>query len=148
MRSVINKAFKSVLETGRIELFKSYRPDFADGAQERDFVYVRDAVNVTLFFHDHPDVSGIYNCGTGRARTWIDLATALFRALDREPDIRFIEMPESIRDRYQYHTQADISKLRRAGYREPFTSIEDGVRDYVRLYLLPRCKLNTGNVRS
>lgn len=138
MRSVVNKAHSQIRETGELGLFKSYRTDYADGQQERDFVYVRDAVNVTLHFHDHRNVSGIFNCGTGQARTWLDLARAIFAAMGREPNIRFVDMPANIRDKYQYHTEADISKLRGAGYAAAFTSIEDGVREYVQDYLSPR----------
>lgn len=138
MRSVVNKAYAEILETGRLQLFKSYRREYRDGEQERDFVHVRDAVNVTLFFHDHPEVSGLFNCGTGRARTWLDLARAVFAAMNRKPKIRFIDMPEAIREQYQYHTQADISKLRRAGYSAAFLSIEEGVKDYVQNYLSKR----------
>lgn len=135
MRSVVNKAYLQVKETGKLKLFKSYRPEYEDGKQERDFVYVKDAVDVTLFFHDHPEVSGLFNCGTGKARTWLDLASAVFAAMDIEPDIEFIDMPDVIRDRYQYHTQADPAKLRSAGYTEEFTSLEEGVKDYVQNYL-------------
>lgn len=138
MRSVVNKAHAQILQTGELGLFKSYRTDYADGEQVRDFVYVADAVKQTLFFHEHPDISGIFNCGTGTARSWLDLARAVFNAMDREPRVRFIEMPESIRERYQYHTRADLTKLRRAGYTEPFTSLEDGVREYVQGYLAQR----------
>ena len=135
MRSLVNKAFYQIQETGRLKLFKSHKPGWDDGKQERDFVYVRDAVAVTLFFHDNPDKSGIFNCGTGIARTWLDLANAVFAAMEREPQIDFIDMPESIRDKYQYHTRAETAKLRAAGYTAPFTSIEDGVADYIRNYL-------------
>lgn len=135
MRSLVKKAYTQIKETGGIKLFKSHRPDYEDGRQERDFVYVRDAVDVTLFFHDHPDVSGIFNCGTGQARTWVDLAEALFTAMDLPPAISFIPMPVEIRDNYQYHTQSDVAKLRAADYETPWTSIEDGVADYVRSYL-------------
>jgi len=135
MRSVVNKAYEQILSTGEVKLFKSYRPDYKDGEQDRDFVYVKDAVRVTLFFHDHPEVSGLFNCGTGKARTWLDLVKAVFSAMNRAPKITFIEMPEAIRDKYQYHTQAEVSKLRSAGYSEPFTSLEDGARDYVQGYL-------------
>lgn len=138
MRSMINKAYDTVMRTGELRLFRSYQPDCEDGKQDRDFVYVRDAVAVTLFFHDRPDVSGIFNCGTGRARTWIDLAQALFTAVGRPPRIRFVEMPEALRDKYQYHTQADITRLRAAGYTNAFTSIEEGVREYVQTYLKER----------
>ena len=106
--------------------------------QDRDFVYVRDAVDVTLFFHDRPKVSGLFNCGTGRARTWLDLARTMFAATERPEKIVLVEMPESIRDKYQYHTQAETDKLRRAGYEKPFTSIEEGAAEYVRGFLEPR----------
>ena len=138
MRSLVNKAYAQVARDGEIGLFKSYRPDFRDGEQNRDFIHVDDAVAVTLFFLDQPAVHGLYNCGTGVARTWIDLAKALFAAMGMVPRIRFIEMPESIRDKYQYHTQADMTKLRRAGYSASFLSIEDGVRRYVHEHLQPQ----------
>ncbi len=132
MRSVVNKAFRQIRDSGRLALFRSYRRDYADGRQERDFVYVRDAVAMTLFFHDHPEVSGLFNGGTGIAHTWLDLAQAVFRAMDREPVIDFIDMPPAIRGNYQYHTLADTGKLRRAGFNAPFTPLEDAVLDYVR----------------
>lgn len=132
MRSVVNKAFRQIAGTGRLQLFKSHRPDYEDGMQERDFVYVADAVAVTLFFMEHPEVSGIFNCGTGTTRTWLDLGRAVFQALGREPAIDFVPMPESMRDKYQYHTLADISKLRRSGYSSAFTSLEEAVSAYAR----------------
>lgn len=135
MRSLVHKAYHQVKERGYIELFKSHRPDFKDGEQKRDFVYVRDAVNVTLFFALNTKVGGLYNCGAGQARTWIDLAQALFAALELKPDIRFIEMPEILRGKYQYFTQADATKLQQAGFSTPFASVEEGVRDYVKNYL-------------
>jgi ADP-L-glycero-D-manno-heptose 6-epimerase len=135
MRSLVNKAYAQVLRDGEIALFKSYRSDFRDGEQQRDFIHVDDAVAVTLFFLDHPNVSGLYNCGTGVARTWIDLAQALFSAMGLPARIRFIDMPESIREKYQYHTQADMTKLRAAGFSAPFLQIEEGVRRYVQEYL-------------
>jgi len=138
MRSVVNKAYGQILKTGRLELFKSHLDSCRDGEQERDFVYVQDAVKVTLFFYDNPGVAGLFNCGTGTARTWLDLARAVFDAMNRKPKIRFIAMPEAIRENYQYRTQADISKLRQAGYANPFTSLEEGVRDYVRNFLSKR----------
>jgi ADP-L-glycero-D-manno-heptose 6-epimerase len=140
MRSVVNKAFHQIRETGEVRLFKSARPDFADGEQERDFVAVKDAVKVTLFFYDHPGVSGLFNCGTGRARTWLDLSRAVFAALEMSPRITFIAMPAAIRDRYQYHTEADITKLRQAGYADPMTSLENGVEEYVRGTLLKQSR--------
>lgn len=135
MRSLANKAYDQIVETGEIELFKSYRPQYRDGEQERDFVYVKDAVEVTLFFHDNSEISGIYNCGSGCARTWLELAQALFAAMGREPRVRFVEMPDEIQPNYQYHTRADVSNLRRAGYAAPFMTVEEGVADYVRNYL-------------
>ena len=135
MRSVVNKAHKQILAAGKLQLFRSHKEGYEDGRQERDFVYVMDAVAVTLFFHDHPEASGLFNCGTGVARSWLDLANAIFAAMGREPNIEFIDMPESIRDKYQYHTQANPQKLRSAGFTANFTSVEEGVRDYVQNYL-------------
>lgn len=135
MRSLVQKAYHQIREHGYIELFKSNRPDYKDGEQKRDFIYVRDAVDVTLHFALDSKTGGLFNCGTGQARTWIDLANALFAAVDRQPDIRFIDLPEILRDKYQYFTQADTAKLRRAGYAKPFTSLEDAVKDYVKSYL-------------
>jgi ADP-L-glycero-D-manno-heptose 6-epimerase len=135
MRSVVHKAFGQIRDTGAVKLFKSHRPEFADGEQQRDFLYVADAVDVTLWLADHRDVCGLFNCGSGAARSWNDLAHAVFAAMDREPDIRYIDMPESLRGKYQYFTQADMTKLRAAGYSRPPTSLEDGIRDYVQSYL-------------
>jgi ADP-L-glycero-D-manno-heptose 6-epimerase len=140
MRSVVHKAFSQVLTRGWIELFKSEHPDYADGEQKRDFIYVRDAVDVTLYFLDHPDANGIFNCGTGHARTWLDLARALFAALGRAPDLRFIDLPPALRGKYQYFTEAETGKLRAAGYRAPFTSLEEAVRDYAQTHLRPRAE--------
>jgi ADP-L-glycero-D-manno-heptose 6-epimerase len=136
MRSVVHKAYEQICETGKVKLFKSYRPEYADGEQLRDFIYVKDAVDVTLFFLDHRDVGGLFNCGTGQARTWLDLTRATFNAMGREPNIEFIEMPEHLRAKYQYFTQAETAKLRQAGYDRAFTSLEEGVRDYVQSYLM------------
>jgi len=138
MRSVVHKAYHQILETGKVRLFKSYRDDYVDGGQERDFVWVEDAVRQTLWLAGRPDVNGLFNCGTGEARSWLDLARAVFAALDREPEIEFIAMPEALRPKYQYHTCADLTKLRGAGYDAAFTSLEDGVAAYVRGYLLDR----------
>ncbi len=135
MRSVVHKAYGQVLDDGKVRLFRSYRPEYPDGGQVRDFVFVDDAVAVTLFFLDHPTIGGLYNCGTGRARSWLDLARAVFAAMGREPEIEFIDMPEELRDRYQYHTEADLAKLRAAGYTAPFTELEEGVRAYVERHL-------------
>ena len=137
MRSLVQKAYHQIKRAGYIELFKSDRPDYRDGEQKRDFVYVRDAANVTLHFAlDRPDLGGLYNCGAGQARTWLDLAHALFAAMDMKPDIRFIEMPEILRGKYQYFTQADAKKLQTVGgYTKPFASVEEGVADYVKTHL-------------
>ncbi|MBA4378386.1 MAG: ADP-glyceromanno-heptose 6-epimerase [Gemmatimonas sp.] len=138
MRSVVHKAHGQILADGRVRLFKSYRPEFPDGGQVRDFLDVRDAVDVVLWLLDRPAVNGLFNCGTGEARSWNDLAAAVFAALGREPRLDYIEMPEQLRGKYQYHTQADLAKLRRAGYDRPFTRLEDGIRDYVRGHLSPQ----------
>lgn len=141
MRSVVHKAYHQILDTGSVSLFKSYRPEFADGCQRRDFLYVKDAVKMTIFLAQHADIDGLYNLGTGSSRTWLDLATAIFTALGREPNIKFIDMPERLKGKYQYFTQAEIGKLRTAGYRDDVTSVEDAVKDYVVNYLVPGSKL-------
>ena len=142
MRSVVHKSFGQVRETGVVRLFKSYRSDYRDGEQKRDFLYVKDAVAMTLHLAATPRASGLFNIGSGQARTWNDLANAVFAALNRKPNIQFIEMPEAIRDKYQYFTEANISKLRAAGYQEKITSLETAVADYVRNYLLPGRRLD------
>ncbi|MGP8020733.1 MAG: ADP-glyceromanno-heptose 6-epimerase [Limisphaerales bacterium] len=142
MRSVVHKSFGQVRETGVIRLFKSYRKDFRDGEQKRDFLYVKDAVAMTLHLAADEKAGGLFNIGSGAARTWLDLARAVFTALKREPKIEFIEMPESIRDKYQYFTQANLGRLRAAGYTAPITSLEDAVNDYVRHYLVPDQRLD------
>ena len=136
MRSVVNKSYAIIRDTGRIPLFKSYRPDFADGEQDRDFVYVKDAAKVTLWLYDHPEANGLFNCGTGQARTWVDLAKALFAAMGRDPAIDFVEMPAALRDKYQYHTEADMRKLRAAGCDVAFRPLEEAVADYVRCHFI------------
>lgn len=135
MRSMINKAYDQVRAKGQFSLFKSHKPDYRDGEQERDFIYVRDAVAMTIFFLDNPSINGIFNCGTGVARTWLDLARAVFSAMDKKPHIHFVDIPLSIREQYQYHTRADMTKLRAAGFKPAITSIEDGVREYITRYL-------------
>jgi ADP-L-glycero-D-manno-heptose 6-epimerase len=130
MRSVIAKSYQKVCEEGVIRLFKSYKLQYADGEQRRDFIYVKDAVDVVMYFYHHPHVCGIFNVGTGQARSWNDLAKALFAAAGRPLNIEYIEMPEPMRPRYQYFTQADMTNLRRAGYQAPFTSLEAAVADY------------------
>ncbi len=136
MRSVVHKAYGQIRDRGYIELFKSDHPDYADGRQMRDFIYVRDVVNITLHFAEHREKSGLLNCGTGKARTWEDLAKAVFAAMGKPADIRFIDLPPMLRGKYQYFTQAQTDKLRNAGYTAPFTELEDGVRDYITHYLM------------
>ena len=131
MRSLAVKAFEQIRDTGRVRLFKSHRPDYRDGQQLRDFLYVKDAVDMTLFFLEADRPGGIYNVGTGQARSWMDLVSALFRALGREPKVDFIPMPEAIRDKYQYHTKADLAKIRSVGFAAPILSLEDAMADYV-----------------
>ena len=141
MQSLVRKGFFQIQETGKMRLFKSYKPEYADGGQERDFLYIKDAVAMTLFFLDHPKIGGLFNVGSGTARNWNHLAHALFLALGKEPSIEYIDMPASIRDQYQYHTQACMGKMRKAGYDAPGTSLEDGIKDYVQNYLLPEKRL-------
>lgn len=141
MRSLVAKAFEQVRETGSIRLFRSYRPEYPDGGQKRDFLYVKDAVAMTLHLATHPEAGGLYNVGSGEARTWLELADALFAALGREPEIEFIEMPDALRARYQYYTRADISRLRSTGYDAPVTPLGDAVRDYAVEYLIPDRRL-------
>ena len=136
MRSMVHKAWGQALADGKVRLFRSYKPEFRDGEQLRDFIYVDDAVRVTLYFFEHPEISGLFNCGTGQARTWNDLAEGVFAALGREPKIAYVDMPEELLPTYQYFTQADVTKLRAAGYDAPFTALEDGIRDYVQNYLV------------
>ena len=142
MRSPVHKSTAQVQAGGVIRLFKSYRSDFRDGEQKRDFLYVKDAVAMTLHLAASKRAGGLFNIGSGRARTWLDLARAVFAALKRKPKIEFIEMPEAIRDKYQYFTQANLVRLRAAGYTAPVTSLEDAVNDYVRNYLVPDKRLD------
>jgi ADP-L-glycero-D-manno-heptose 6-epimerase len=137
MRSMVLKGYEQIRDTSKIRLFKSYRKEYGDGQQVRDFIYVQDAVAMTLFFQDHPEINGLFNVGSGQARCWNDLAGSIFGALNREPMIEYIEMPDSIRDQYQYHTCAKIDKIRDSGYDRPILSLEDAVSDYVSQYLLP-----------
>jgi ADP-L-glycero-D-manno-heptose 6-epimerase len=136
MRSVIHKAFGQVLETGKVKLFKSYNTGYPDGGQKRDFIYVKDAVDMALYFLEHDERNGIYNIGTGRAQTWVELVSALFEAMGLPINIEFIDMPEEIRGKYQYFTEASLDKLREAGYDKPVMSVSEGVSDYVKNYLL------------
>lgn len=141
MRSVVHKAFGQVRDTGTIRLFRSHRPEYRDGEQRRDFLYVKDAVAMTLHLACTPAARGLFNVGSGVAHTWLDLARAVFAALGREPRIEFVDMPASLRDRYQYFTQADIGRLRATGYDRPVTPLAAAVADTVRTYLLPDRRL-------
>jgi ADP-L-glycero-D-manno-heptose 6-epimerase len=137
MRSLVNKAYDQVLQNGKIRLFKSYKPEYKDGKQMRDFLYVKDAVDMTIHLATAPGANGLFNIGSGLARTWTDLANAVFAALSRPSHIEFIEMPQVIRDKYQYFTQASIDKLRATGYQGPRFTLEQAVADYVQNYLVP-----------
>ncbi|WP_422008668.1 ADP-glyceromanno-heptose 6-epimerase [Roseivirga pacifica] len=136
MASVIMHAFNQIKATDGMKLFRSHNPEFKDGEQMRDFVYVKDVVNVCMFLMNHRKDSAIYNLGSGKARTFLDLVRATFKAMDKEEQISFIDTPADIRDKYQYFTEADMSKLKSIGYETPFTSLEEGVTDYVKNYLI------------
>jgi len=135
MQSFCLKAFKQISNEAKVRLFKSYESEFKDGEQVRDFIYVKDAVDMTLYFLDNPELCGLFNIGTGEPRTWNDLVIAVFVAMGKKPHIEYIEMPDTIRNQYQYYTCADISKLRRAGYNKKTTSLEDSIKDYIQNYL-------------
>ncbi len=137
MASVIYHAFNQISETGRMKLFRSHRPDYRNGEQLRDFIYVKDVVDVLSFLMKEEVPSGIYNLGTGRARTFNDLVKSVFNAVGKENNIVYIDMPQDIRDNYQYFTEADMEKLRSTGYDHPFHSLEEGIHDYVTNYLMP-----------
>ncbi len=136
MRSVVHKAFEQVRDSGKVKLFNSHRPEFGAGEQKRDFVYVKDVVDMTLFFIDNPDKNGLYNIGSGKARAWNDLVTALFNAVNKPVNIEYIDMPRYLREKYQYFTEANLTKLRKAGYTKETSSLEAGINDYVQSYLL------------
>jgi len=132
MRSVVHKGYQQIKKEGKIRLFKSYRPEYGDGEQKRDFIYVKDVVAAMTWFWKNPAVGGIYNLGAGKAESWNSLANAIFSALKMKPCIEYIEMPESLRNQYQYWTEADLTKLRQTGAPVSFSSLEDGVADYVK----------------
>ena len=135
MQSVASKVFTDASAGKTATLFKSHHPDYADGGQLRDFVWIGDCVDIVIWLLENPDVSGLFNCGTGQARSFHDLVSAVYKAMGKEPAIKFVPTPEEIRDKYQYFTQADMSRLRAAGYEKPFTSLEDGIGSYVGDYL-------------
>ena len=136
MASVVLHAFNQILKTGEMKLFRSHHPDFKDGEQARDFIYVKDLIDVCLFFMEHRKNSGIYNLGSGKARTFNDLVLATFQSMGVAPNITYIDTPIDIRDTYQYFTQANMSKLRSIGYNKDFNTLEEGVEEYVKNYLL------------
>jgi ADP-L-glycero-D-manno-heptose 6-epimerase len=135
MASVIFHAFNQIQEKGKVKLFRSHNPNFKDGEQLRDFIYVKDLIDVCLFLKDKKPASGIYNLGSGNARTFLDLVKNTFHSLNKQVEIQFIDTPEDIRDKYQYFTEANMAKLRKAGYTKEFTTLENGVNDYVSNYL-------------
>jgi ADP-L-glycero-D-manno-heptose 6-epimerase len=142
MRSLVSKAHQQIRESGRLALFRSYDPKYPDGGQMRDFLYVKDAVEMTLFFAEKGRAAnGLFNLGSGRASTWLTLAGDIFGALGRETKVEFIDMPDVLRAKYQYFTQADIAKLRGAGYDRPVTPLSEAVSDYVTNYLVPGRRL-------
>jgi ADP-L-glycero-D-manno-heptose 6-epimerase len=136
MRSVVYKAFHQIQQTGAVSLFKSYKPEYPDGGQMRDFFYVKDAVAATVFLGEKENGGGLFNLGSGEPHTWLDLVNPIFNALGREPNIKFVDMPEAMRSKYQYFTSANIGKLRGAGFDRKLTPLADAVTDYVKNYLL------------
>lgn len=141
MRSLVHKACGQILATDKVQLFKSHRPDYQHGEQMRDFLYVKDAIRMTLHLAETASAGGLFNLGSGEAHTWIELATAIFTALGKEPNIEFIDMPEHLQSKYQYYTCADIAKLRASGFTQEITPLTEAVRDYVQGYLVPDLRL-------
>jgi ADP-L-glycero-D-manno-heptose 6-epimerase len=135
MRSLVHKAYGQIQSTGRVQLFRSHRPDYLDGEQKRDFLYIKDAVAMTLHLAMTPSAHGLYNIGSGSANTWLSLVDSIFHSLHMDRAVDFVDIPEAIRDKYQYFTQASIAKLRASGYSAPVTSLQDAVADYVTNYL-------------
>ena len=148
MQSMVRKGFFQARDKNKIRLFKSYRKEYKDGEQERDFLYIKDAVKMTLYFLDHPKVGGIFNIGAGKARNWNDLAAIIFKAIDRDPQIEYIPMPETILDQYQYHTCSEMKKIQEAGYIEPILSLEESITDYIKNYLIPNKRLKASIVKD
>ena len=137
MRSMVCRSFEQIRDNGCVNLFKSYHPDYADGEQKRDFLYVKDAVDMVLFLLERKNLTGLYNIGSGKAETWKQLAAAAFAAMGREVRINYIEMPEHLKGKYQYYTCADMTKMRAAGYTKEPTSLEDAIKDDIQVYLQP-----------
>lgn len=138
MASVVFHAWQQIQDTGKVNLFRSHKPDFADGEQQRDFIYIKDVCDILLYFMETRPKSGIFNLGTGKARSFNALAKACFKAIGAESKIEYIDTPEDIRDTYQYYTESQMSKLRKSGYKKEFTSLEDGIEDYVTNFLNPK----------
>ena len=136
MRSVVHKAFEQIRDTGKVKLFKSLNSNYKNGEQLRDFIYVKDVVDMTLFFLDKPNVNGLFNLGTGNSRTWNDLVSAIFMSLNKPVNIEYVDLPEHLREKYQYFTEANMNKIKKAGFNSSITSLEEGVADYVKNYLL------------
>ncbi|MBV6421361.1 MAG: ADP-L-glycero-D-manno-heptose-6-epimerase [Ignavibacteriaceae bacterium] len=136
MRSVVHKAFEQIRDTGKVKLFKSMNPAYKDGEQLRDFIYIKDAVDMTLYFLDKPKVNGLFNLGTGKSRTWNDLVMSIFKAQSKPVKIDYVDLPEHLREKYQYFTEANMNKIKEAGYTAPIRSLEEGVTDYVKNHLL------------
>ena len=143
MRSMVAKAFEQIWSSGEVRLFKSHREEYEDGEQQRDFLYVKDAAEITLFFLNNPELNGIYNVGSGKAESWNVLINSQFEDLDLEPKIRYIDMPDNIRKQYQYHTRAETEKLIDSGYRSDLIPLDKAVRDYVTNYLIPGSHLGS-----
>jgi ADP-L-glycero-D-manno-heptose 6-epimerase len=136
MRSVVHKAFEQISQTSKVQLFKSYHPNFKDGEQVRDFLYVKDAAQMTIHLAQNKSAHGIFNLGSGIANTWLSLARAIFKAMNKPENIEFIDMPDYLKPKYQYYTKADISKLRNSGFKEEITPLDIAVQDYVQNYLI------------
>ncbi len=142
MRSFVIKAYEQIKGTGKVCLFKSYKTEYKDGEQKRDFIYIKDAVDMTLYFYDNRHLTGIYNIGTGIVRSWNDLVKSVFRALEMNKNIEYIDMPLKLKNQYQYYTEADMKKFTKTAYKKKILTLEDGVADYVQNYLLPNRYLN------
>lgn len=142
MKSIVCKAYHQIKQTGKVKLFKSNSKKYSDGEQKRDFIYVKDAVNIILWFLVNNKINGIYNVGSGKAKSWNELAKAVFKAMDKKPEIEYFDMPASLNEKYQNYTKAVMKKLKDTGYRKEFYSLEKGIEDYVRNYLMENNKYN------
>jgi len=136
MRSVVHKAYEQINETGKVKLFKSYNTNYKDGEQKRDFIYVKDAVDLAVHFYENKEIFGLFNVGTGTARTWNDLVASVFKAMGKPVKIEYIEMPEYLKKKYQYFTEATMESVKNIGFNKSFTSLEKGVEDYIKNYLI------------